>query len=120
MLSLQLLSLAFDFLPAKYFLNISSYSSTPALAFSTLYLFSKQIALGGNLGFKPGSSSGYPTHRPHIGITYLSKFNSLVTSIGLIQIPPIQTVPNPKDSAATTAFCMEIPTSCEPIIRVSI
>ena len=120
MLLLQLLSLAFESLSAKYFFMISSYSSTPVLAFSTLYLFSKHIALGGNLGFNPGSSSGYPMHSPQIGIQYLGKFNSLVIYKDLYLIAPISTVPKHIDSAATVAFCILIPTSCDPMIRVSI
>ena len=45
------------------------------------------------------------------GIAYFGKFNSLVIAIGLTLTPPISTVPNPKDSAATVAFCKAIPTS---------
>ena len=52
-------------------------------------------------------------------MTYLGKFNSLVKSRDLKRTAPIGTVPNPKDSAATTAYAKAIPVSCEPTIRVS-
>ena len=106
MLSLELLSLSF-----KYLLKVLSYSSTPALALSVSYFSLKQTALTGNLGLIPGSSSGYPIHNPQIGITYFGKFNYLVTSSDFPSKVPISTVPNPIDSAATTGFCIAIPTS---------